>query len=99
MVQGPRMIPELLAAGGPGALIPIALAAGAMYLVNGLLGLEHRRAERRHQFLELWPKRAEADELWSQVALRHFTGEYLPQAVVNAALALPDKAIALIELA
>jgi hypothetical protein len=63
------MIRELIEAGGPGALIPVAFAAGAMYLANWLLGLEHRRSERRRQFLELWPKRAESDELWSQVAL------------------------------
>lgn len=97
--EGERMIRELIEAGGPGALIPIALAGGAMYVINWLLGFEHRRSERRRQFLELWTKRSETDELWSQVALRHLTGEYLPQTLVDVVMTQSDKAIALTELA
>lgn len=93
------MIRELIEAGGPGALVPVVFAAGVMYLANWLLGLEHRRSERRRQFLELWPKRLENDELWSQVALRHLTGEYLPQSLVNVVMTQSDKALGLIELA
>lgn len=93
------MVKEILAAGGQGTLIPIAFAGAVMTIVKWFQGLEHRRSERRRQFLELWPQRKEGDALWSQVALCHLTGEYLPQVIVDIALAQPDKASTLVELA
>lgn len=93
------MIRELIEVGGRPLLIPLVLAAAGMYLINWLLGLERRRSERRREFLELWPKRPADDALWAEVALRHLTGEYLPQPLVAIALTLPDKASTLLDLA
>lgn len=92
------MLKEILTMGGPSLLVPVAVTAAVMYLANWALGLERRRAERRREFLELWPQRQSDDDLWAQVALRHLVGTYLPRSVVQAALVMPNKAAALITL-
>lgn len=92
------MIKDLIAASGPGLLIPVVLFALLFYAVRGLFGLHGRRSQHRREFLEHWdPKRVD-DDLWLEVTIRHLYGKPLPAHVIRTALSHPHASQALLDL-
>ena len=92
------MFKDMIAAGGPGLLIPIVLFALIIYATRGLFDLHGRRSQHRREFLEHWdPKRAD-DDLWLEVTVRHLYGQLLPAHVIRTALNHPHCSQALIDL-
>ncbi|MBB3344756.1 hypothetical protein [Luteimonas sp. RC10] len=92
------VIKDLIAASGPGLLIPVVLFALLFYAVRGLFGLHGRRSQHRREFLEHWdPKRVD-DDLWLEVTIRHLYGKPLPAHVIRTALSHPHASQALLDL-
>lgn len=92
------MFKDMIAAGGPGLLIPIVLFALIIYATRGLFDLHGRRSQHRREFLEHWdPKRAD-DDLWLEVTVRHLYGQPLPAHVIRTALSHPHCSQALMDL-
>lgn len=92
------MFKDMIAAGGPGLLIPIVLFALIIYATRGLFDLHGRRSQHRREFLEHWdPKRAD-DNLWLEVTVRHLYGQPLPAHVIRTALSHPYCSQALMDL-
>jgi hypothetical protein len=89
---------EILAAGGPGYLIPAVLFVLVLYSVRGVFGLHGRRSQHRKEFLELWSDDRRHDDLWLEVAIRHLFGTYLPAPIIRLAMTQPDKSQALLDL-
>lgn len=89
---------ELVEAGGVGYLIPAVLAALVLYLVRAVFGLYVQRNSTRKEFLEMWERSRSEDDVWLEVAVRHWVGTYLPAHVIRLALVQPDKAQSLFEL-
>lgn len=89
---------EILEIGGKGLLIPAVFCIVALYVVRGLFGLHGRRAQHRKEFLELWDQARQQDDLWLEVAIRHWLGAYLPAHVIRLGMTQPDKAQSLVEL-
>ena len=89
---------ELLEAGGVGYLIPGVLAVLVLYLLRGVFSLYTHKSGARKEFLELWERSRSEDDVWLEVAVRHWVGTYLPAHVIRLALAQPDKAQSLFEL-
>lgn len=90
---------ELIEIGGIGLVIPAVLSVLVLYIARGLFGLHGRRSQARKEFLELWNDARASDDLWLEVSIRHLVGDYLPAHVVRLALAGPDKAQSLFDLA
>lgn len=89
---------ELVEAGGAGFLIPAVLFAVVLYAARGLFGFYDQKSKIRREFLELWDQSRSQDDLWLEVAVRHWMGVYLPAHVIRLAFEQPDKSQALIEL-
>lgn len=89
---------ELVEAGGVGYLIPAVLAALVFYFLRGLFGVYVQKSAARKEFLELWERSRSEDDVWLEVAVRHWIGTYLPAHVIRLALAQPDKTQSLSEL-
>jgi hypothetical protein len=89
---------ELVEAGGAGFLIPAVLFAIVLYAVRGIFGLHDQKSKIRREFLELWDRARSQDDLWLEVAVRHWMGTYLPAHVIRLAFEQPDKSQSLIEL-
>lgn len=89
---------ELVEAGGVGYLIPAVLAALVFYFLRGLFGVYVQKSAARKEFLDLWERSRSEDDVWLEVAVRHWIGTYLPAHVIRLALAQPDKAQSLLEL-
>lgn len=90
---------EILAVGGSGYLVPAVLFVLLLYAARGLFGLHGRRSQNRREFLELWDRARAQDDLWLEVAVRHLFGIYLPARIIRLALAQPDRAQSLLDLA
>ena len=90
---------ELIEIGGIGFVIPAVLSVLVLYIARGLFGMHGRRSQARKEFLELWNDARASDDLWLEVSVRHLVGTYLPAHVVRLALAGPDKAQSLFDLA
>lgn len=90
---------EILAVGGSAYLVPAVLFVLLLYVARGLFGLHGRRSQNRREFLELWDKARAQDDLWLEVAVRHLFGIYLPARIIRLALAQPDRAQSLLDLA
>jgi hypothetical protein len=88
---------ELVEAGGAGFLIPAVLFAIVLYAARGLFGLHDQKSKIRREFLELWDRARSQDDLWLEVAVRHWMGAYLPAHVIRLAFEQPDKSQSLIE--
>lgn len=82
---------------GPQWLFPLAALVLVPFLVKGIFGLQRSRSQDRKDFLDLWAKRDQADDLWLQVAVRHAYGEYLPATVLRHLMNQPQGARALLE--
>lgn len=78
-------------------LLPLAVILVVPFLVKGVFGLQRSRSQDRKDFLDLWPKRDQADDFWLQVAMRHAYGEYLPATVLRHLMNQPQGARALLE--
>ncbi len=92
------MLNELIKMGGAGFLIPAVLSVVVLYAIRGLFGWQGQRSQHRKAFLELWDEARQQDDLWLEVAVRHWLGTYLPAHVIRLALSQPDKSLSLIEL-
>ena len=90
---------ELVEAGGVGYLIPAVLAAFVFYFLRGFFSMYVHKSVARREFLELWERSRSEDDVWLEVAVRHWIGTYLPAHVIRLALAQPDKTQSLFELA
>lgn len=91
------MIQELLKANGD-LLLPLALLVATTTLAKGLFGVLRSRSQDRKDFLELW-RAVHPDDLWTEVAVRHLVGEYLPATVIRSLRTSPQAGRALIEVA
>lgn len=89
---------KLIELGGRGLLIPAVLAVLVLYAARGLFGWHGRRSQHRKEFLELWDLARSQDELWLEIAVRHWLGTYLPAHIIRLAMSQPDKTQSLIEL-
>ncbi len=94
-----ELVKEIIAAGGSALLIPAVLFVLVLYVIRGLSGLHGRRSQNRKEFLDLWDSTRSQDDLWLEVVVRHLFGSYLPARVIRLALAQPDKAQSLLDLA
>lgn len=94
-----ELVKEIIAAGGSALLIPAVLFVLVLYVIRGLFGLHGRRSQNRKEFLDLWDSTRSQDDLWLEVVVRHLFGSYLPARVIRLALAQPDKAQSLLDLA
>lgn len=94
-----ELVKEIIAAGGSGLLMPAVLFVLVLYAIRGLFGLHGRRSQNRKEFLDLWDSTRSQDDLWLEVVVRHLFGSYLPARVIRLALAQPDKAQSLLDLA
>ena len=90
---------ELLRIGGARFFVPAVLAAATLYAIRGVFGLHGRRSQRRKDFLELWRDAPKMDDLWLEVAVRHLFGALLPAPVIRVAMAQPDQAQSLQDIA
>lgn len=93
------LLKEVIAAGGSRLLIPAVLFVLVLYAIRGLSGLHGRRSQNRKDFLDLWDSTRSQDHLWLEVVIRHLFGSYLPARIIRLALAQPDKAQSLLNLA
>lgn len=89
---------EILAAGGPGYVIPAVNFVFLLYLSRGIFSLHGRRSRHRKEFLELWNDDRHQDDLWLEVAIRHLFGSYLPAPLIRLAMRQPGKSQALLDL-
>lgn len=89
---------ELIEIGGAGFLIPAVFSVLVLYAARGLFGWYGHRSQHRKEFLELWEQARHQDDLWLEVAVRHWLGTYLPAHVIRLAMSQPDKSQSLIEL-
>lgn len=89
---------KIIELGGKGLLIPVVLSVLVLYAIRGLFGWHGRRSQHRKEFLELWDPARCKDDLWLEVAVRHWLGTFLPAHVIKIALSQPDKTQSLIEL-
>lgn len=93
------MLNDLMAAGGPGFLIPAALFMITVYVTRGLFGLYGSKQQSRREFLEIWNPDRINDDFWLEVTVRHLFGTYLPAPVIRIALKQSCASQSLIELA
>jgi hypothetical protein len=92
------VIQELLDASNDKLLVPLAVVAVLTTLAKGLFSLHRSRSQKRKEFLELW--RADPpDDLWTEVAIRHLIGEYLPASIIRMLCTSPQAGRALGEIA
>ncbi|QWF15110.1 hypothetical protein [Lysobacter capsici] len=82
---------------GPQWLFPLAAIVLVPFVAKGIFGFQRSRSQDRKDFLDLWPKRDQTDDLWLQVAVRHAYGTYLPAAVLRYLISQPQGARALLE--
>ena len=78
-------------------LIPVTVAVALPWLIKGMFSLHRSKSQDRRDFLDLWTKRDQADDLWLQVAVRHVYGAYLPVAVLRYLIGRPQGGRALCE--
>jgi hypothetical protein len=91
------VIQELLDAGGDKLLVPLAVVAVLTTFAKGLFSLDRSKSQNRQEFLELW--RADPpDDLWTEVAVRHLIGEYLPASIIRMLRTSPQAGRALGEI-
>ncbi|UZW58921.1 hypothetical protein [Lysobacter enzymogenes] len=75
---------------GAQALLPLSAFMLLAWLVKGVFTLHRSRGQDRKDFLDLWAKQDQSDDLWLQVAVRHVYGEYLPAAVLRYLIRQPQ---------
>jgi hypothetical protein len=92
------VIEELLQASGGALLVPLAVLLATTAVAKGLFSLHRSRSQNRKEFLELW-RGEQPDDLWTEIAVRHLVGEYLPASIIRQLRASPQAGRALGEIA
>lgn len=77
------MIDELLKVGGAKFFVPCVFAVVVVALAKGLFGVHQSKSASRRDFLDLWSRKDDHDELWHQAAVRHLFGEWLPMPIIR----------------
>lgn len=91
------MIENLLQLGGGRLLIPIIVVVVGVAIVKGAFNLTRSRSADRRDFLELFQKYQDANDLWLSVAVRHLFGAYLPAGLIRQLMSAQQPGRALLE--
>lgn len=91
------MIEKLLEIGNGKLLIPVLCALAGAVLVKGVFNLHRSKSADRRDFLDLWMRSQDRDDLWLEVSIRHLFGTYLPASIIRSLLQSPQAAQALLE--
>ncbi|QWP75781.1 hypothetical protein J5226_19540 [Lysobacter sp. K5869] len=78
-------------------LMPLSAFVLLPWIIKGLFSLQRSRSQDRKDFLDLWAKRDQSDNLWLQVAVKHLFREYLPVSILRYLIERPQAGRALIE--
>ncbi len=91
------MIEKLLEVSNGKLLIPVLCALAGAVLVKGIFNLHRSKSADRRDFLDLWMRNEERDDIWLEVSVRHLFGAYLPASIIRSLMQGPQAARALLE--
>jgi len=80
-------------------VIPVAVIAIGIALAKGVFNLSRSRSQDRRDFLDLFRGHDAQSDVWTNVAVRHAFGAYLPSTLIRQLMSLPQLGRALLEVA
>lgn len=79
--------------------IPLVVIAIGVALAKGVFSLSRSRSQDRRDFLDLFRGHDAQSDVWTNVAVRHAFGAYLPSSLIRQLMSLPQPGRALLEVA